>query len=201
MGPAVDSRDFAALIFRVNVIGIRRVWEHPESVATIHIFPTMVGDSARILRIAYPRTVVLKAAVDPIRIFVVNAHVIKLRHGKIFPFPPFASAVVGIPHPAVISGEHGLRIRRVDPNIVVVTVTSLETANHSETLSAIFTQNQRAVGLEKPVGIFWIDNQPREIKRTPHHPIAFVALLPGRAAIIGNEQRARRRLHKTINAF
>src|SRR5207302_7920813 len=87
------------------------------------------------------------------------------------------------------------------PNIVIVSMTSLKTADCGEAFAAVFTQNQRAVGFENTIGIFWIDNQPREIKRTPHHPIAFVALLPGRAAVIRNKQRARRRFDKTVNAF
>ena len=48
-----------------------------------------------------------------------------------------------------------------------------------ETLAAVFAQDQRAVGLENAIRIFRIDDQVREIKRTPDHPVALVALVPG----------------------
>src|SRR5206468_6755301 len=141
MRPSVHPRDLAALIFRVNVICVGRVWKHPETVAVVHILPTMVGDSARILRIAHPRTVVLQPAVNAIRIFVVNTNVVKLRDRKIFPFPPFASAVVGIPHPSVVSGKHRPWIRRIDPNVMHVAVhPRRETAAYyRETFTAVLT--------------------------------------------------------------
>ena len=138
MRVTIDPPDLAPLKFRVNVIGIGRIGEHPESVAVVHIFPAMIGDSAGILRIADPRTVVLKSAVNAIRIFVVETHVIELRDRQVFAFPPLAPAVVGIPHPAVIAGKDGLRIDRIDPDIVVVAVTPLKSTDHRETLATIF---------------------------------------------------------------
>src|SRR5215469_5407615 len=63
---AVDASDFPALGFGVDVVGIGRVLEHPEAVATIHVFPAGIDDAAGIGRISYPRTVVLQAAIDVI---------------------------------------------------------------------------------------------------------------------------------------
>ena len=56
---AIDAANLAALVFRVDVVRVSRVLEHPESIAVVHIFPTMIGDAARVLRIAYPGAVVL----------------------------------------------------------------------------------------------------------------------------------------------
>src|SRR5207249_5219357 len=49
VGTAINSRDLAALIFGVNVIRISGVRKHPETIAVIHIFPLVIGDTARIL--------------------------------------------------------------------------------------------------------------------------------------------------------
>ena len=108
MRVAIDSANLAALVFRVDVIRISRVLEHPESIAVEHIFPTMIGDAARVLRITYPRAIVLQSAIHLVRILLVDAHVIELRHRQIFSFPPFAAAVVRVPHPAIVSGEYDL---------------------------------------------------------------------------------------------
>ena len=133
---AIYPADVAALVFGIKVIGIRRIGEHPETVAVVHVFPLRVGDAAGILRFADPGAVVLQSAVNLVRIGVVHADVIELRDGQVFAFPPFAAAVVGIPHPAVVAGEDGLRIGRVNPDIVHVAMRALETADGGEALAA-----------------------------------------------------------------
>src|SRR5262249_31026811 len=134
-------------------------------------------------------------------VFVSGSHVVKWGDRKILAFPPLAPAVVGIPHTAVVAVEHGLWIHWIDPNVMHVAMRACETAHRCKTFAAVFTQNQRAVAFENAVRIFWINNEPREIERTPDHPVAFVALFPRRAAVIGNKQRARRRFDETINAL
>ena len=67
---------------------------------------------------------------------------------------------------------------------------AVESADGGETFAAVFTHDQRAVGLEKAIGIFRIDDQVGEIKRAPNHPGALVAPVPGRATVIGNKERA-----------
>ena len=155
---AIHAPDLAALILRVNVTGVGWIGEHPEAVTVVHIFPAMVRDPAGILRITDPRTVILEPAVNSIRVFIIQTHMIKLRDRKVFAFPPFAPAVVGIPHAAIVSGEDGLRIYWIDPDIVVIAVAPLKAADDRETFAAVFTQNQRAIRLENAVGIFRIDN-------------------------------------------
>src|SRR5437879_6278763 len=113
---------------------------------------------------------------------------VKLRDGEVVAFPPFAPAVVGIPHPAVITGKDSLRIGWIDPD--TMNVPMHPTANRGEAFPGILTDNHCAVGLKKAVGIFWINNQIGEVKRTPHHPPALIALIPGAAAIVGDKERA-----------
>ena len=50
----IYSPDESALRFRVKIIGIARVREHPEAVAAVHVFPLRIGDAARVLRLADP---------------------------------------------------------------------------------------------------------------------------------------------------
>ena len=90
---AIDAPDIAALRFGVDVIRIGRIGEHPEAVAAINIFPTIVRDSTRIGRVANPGTVVLQAAVDVIWPIHVEADVIKLRDRQVVRFPPSIAAV------------------------------------------------------------------------------------------------------------
>src|SRR5262249_10930701 len=77
---AIDPANLAALVFRVDVVRISRVLEHPETIAIEHIFPTTIGDAARVLRTPYPRAVVLQSAIHLVRILFVHAHMIELGH-------------------------------------------------------------------------------------------------------------------------
>ena len=124
---------------------------------------------------------------------------IELRDRQVFSFPPFRAAVVGIPHPAIVAGEHDLCVGWIDPHVVHVAMHPAEAANHGEAFARVLANNQRAISLEYAVGILWIDNQVRKIKRPPHHPLALVSLLPRHAAIVGNKQGAIRRFHKSVN--
>src|SRR6266699_6956064 len=54
MGVPVHAADLATLVFGVEVVRIGRIWEHPESIAVIHIFPLRIGDATGILRLTYP---------------------------------------------------------------------------------------------------------------------------------------------------
>src|SRR5215813_8272662 len=142
MGVAIDPANLAALVFRVDVVRISWVLEHPESIAVEHIFPPMIGNATRVLRITYPRAIVLQSAIDLVRIFLVEAHVIELRDRQVFSFPPFAAAVVRVPHSAIVPREYDLWVRRINPHIMRVTVRSLETAYYRKALSRVLADNQ-----------------------------------------------------------
>ena len=126
---------------------------------------------------------------------------IKLGDGQVFAFPPFAAAVIRVPHSAVVSHKHHLRIGWVDPHVVRIAVSSLKTAYYRKTFACVLADNQCSVGLEEAVRILWIHNEIREVERAPYHPLALVALVPGHSAVIGNEQRALWRFDKHINAL
>src|SRR4029077_5643081 len=97
--------------------------------------------------------------------------------------------------------EHDLRVGRVDPHVVRVAVSPLKTAHHREAFPAILADNECSVGLEQAVWIFWIDDQIREVERTPYHPLALVTLFPCHPAVVRNEKRAIRRFDKGVNAL
>ena len=197
----IYASDFTALILGIDVIRISRVLEHPKPIAIEHVFPARVGNATGVLRVAHPRTVILQTTVNVVRIVIVHAYVVKLRDRQVFAFPPFAAAVVGVPHSAVVSHEHHLRVGRINPDIVAVAMRALKTAHDRKALAGVLAHNQRAVSLEQAVRIFGINDQVREIERSPDHPLAFITFLPCRAAVIGNEQRALRRLDKCVDAL
>ena len=100
----------------------------------------------------------------------------KNRDRKVFAFPPFAAAVVGVPHPAVVSpDQHHSRVGRLH-----IVERALKTRLRPQA-----AHNQRAVSLENAVRVFGINDQVREIERSPDHPLAFITFLPCRAAVIG----------------
>src|SRR5204862_6264706 len=100
------------------------------------------------LRIAYDLTVLLEAAIDEIRIFVVDNDMIELRDRQILALPPFAPTVIRVPHPAIVTSEHRLRISWINPDIMRVTVRPLKTAYHSEAFTPVLTQDQRTIRFE-----------------------------------------------------
>src|SRR5262245_20601989 len=108
MGVAIHPADLASLVFRVDVVWIRRILEHPESIAVEHVFPTMIGDTTRVLRIAHPRAVVLQPAIHLVRVLLVETNVIKLRYRQILSLPRFAAAIVRVPHPAIVCRKYSL---------------------------------------------------------------------------------------------
>ena len=187
MRVTIYTPDLAALVFGINVIGISRIGKHPKPVAVVHVLPLRVSNAAGILGFAYKGTVVLQTSIHAVGVVIVHADVIKLRHRQVSRFPPFRAAVVGVPHPAIVAGEHDLCVGWIDPDVVDIAVHPAETAYYCETLAAILADDHRAVCLKHAVRIFWIDNQFREVERAPHHPLAFIALVPRGAAVVGNE--------------
>ena len=107
---------------------------------------------------------------------------------------------LGSDYAAIVAGIDGLRIRRIDPHIVNIAMHAFESADRAEALAGVIADYQGPVGLEQSIGIFRIHDQIREIERPPYHPRTFVTLLPGRAAIIGDVERAVGRFDERIYA-
>jgi hypothetical protein len=53
-----------------------------------------------------------------------------------------------MPHPAIVTSEHCLRIRGINPHIMRVTVRPLKTAYHSEAFTPVLAQNERTIRFE-----------------------------------------------------
>jgi hypothetical protein len=193
----VDARDRAALVLGVDVVRIGRVLEHPEAVAAVHVLPARVRDAAGIGAVADPGTVVLQAAVHVERIGLVDADVVELRHRQVVLLPPLVAAVVRLPEAAVVTGHDVLRVRRIDPDVVIVAVHAA--AGVGEALAAVEALDQVEVRLEETVRIFRIDDEVGEIERPPDHQLALVALVPGLAAVIGAIQRRIGRLDERVD--
>ena len=185
---AIHAPNLSALRLGVNIVGVGRVRKNPKAVAAEKVFPTAVRDSTRVSRISHPHAVVLQPAENVIWIGCVNAHVIELRNRQVVSFPPGISAVVGVPNSAVISCDHMLRIVRINPNVVEIPVSAAR--NIAEAFSAVAAHDQAEVRLINFVFVLGVDDQVGKIKRTPHHQLAAVTLLPGFSAILGAKQRA-----------
>src|SRR5439155_27090357 len=109
---------------------------------------------------------------------------VKLGHRQVFAFPPFAAAVVRVPHSAIVAYEHDLCVGWIDPHIVRVAVSSHKTANHRKTFPAVFADDQSSITLEDAVRIFWINNQLRKVQRAPYHPLALATPVPRHPAVL-----------------
>ena len=83
---------------------------------------------------------------------------IELRDRKVVAFPPFASAVVGIPHPAVVPGKDSLRIGWIDPDAMHVSMHAPEPTDRGEAFPGVLTYDHRPVGLKKTVGVLRIND-------------------------------------------
>src|SRR5690242_16807841 len=111
MGVPVHPGDIAALILSIKVIDISGIRKHPEPVAIVHVLPLRISNPARILRFAHPRAVVLHTAVNPIRVFVIDADVIELRYWQVLALPPFAAAVRSEEHTSELQSHVNLVCR------------------------------------------------------------------------------------------
>src|SRR5207237_4824619 len=132
-----------------------RIRHGPEAVAAVEVLPALVGDAARIRRVARPGAVVLEAAVHLVRVLCVHAHVVELRDGKVVRLPPAAAAVVGHPEAAVVAAEDVLRVRRVDPEIVPVAVRPALGAR--EASPAVLADDEAEAGLEEALRVLRLD--------------------------------------------
>ena len=75
---SVDATDVAPLGFGVDVRGVGGIDEHPEAIAAVHVLPLALCDTARVLRLADPRAVVLQTAIHFVRPVHVETHMIEL---------------------------------------------------------------------------------------------------------------------------
>jgi hypothetical protein len=67
-----------------------------------------------------PNPVILKAAIDIIRAFVVCVNIVKLPYGRRIVLDPMGPTVVGHINPPVVPIDHMVLVCRVYPDMVVV---------------------------------------------------------------------------------
>src|SRR6266404_6194444 len=115
----VNSGNFAALRFRVNVIRICRVFKYPKTVTTVNVFPARISDAAGIRRIAHPNAVVLQAPVNVIWLRVVYAHVIELGRWQVPGAGPAGAPVSAAPESAIVTGINLIGIAWINPDGVI----------------------------------------------------------------------------------
>src|ERR1044072_4682642 len=111
-----------------------------------------------------------------------DADVIELRDWKILSFPPPVTAVIRVPETAIIARDHMVRVVRIDPNIVKVSMRS--TGYVTEAAPAVTACYQRPVRFVYLVFVFRIDDQVSEIERAPDHVLTTIELFPRLAFII-----------------
>ncbi len=122
----VESHDDAAAAAgsgrrRPNEIRIDGIGRRPPALAALHRVPLAAGDRAAGPAVARPavRWAVLFVAVHVIRNPVVHRGVIDLRDGQVHVEPGAAARRRDV-HAGVIADDHARRIRRIDPDVVVV---------------------------------------------------------------------------------
>ena len=102
---AIDAADFATLRFGVDVCRVGRIFPRPEAIAAEHILPARIRNATGIRGIAHPGAVILQAAVDVVRLGLVHADVIELRHRQIHQVLPARAAILTAPQAAIVAGE------------------------------------------------------------------------------------------------
>jgi hypothetical protein len=123
----------------------------------------------------------LEAAIDVIRIRIVQADVIELRNRQVqLMFPP-SPAVFTSPQPTVVARINNVRVVRVEPDVVMV---AMSIGYSAEALATINAQKQRTVRLEKLVRILRIHNQVGKVERPPDDELAGIETLPVGTAIV-----------------
>src|SRR5688500_6269991 len=139
VGLAVNSCDTTTLIFRVDVVGIGRIYKHPKAVASIHVLPATVCDTSRILGVANPGTVILQATVNVIGHVHVHADMIKLRDGQVLGLPPSVASIIRIPKATIITSNHMIGVIGINPHVVEVSMCA--PGDVAKTLATIVTDN------------------------------------------------------------
>ena len=169
------------------MIGAGRIGQHPEPIAAIKIFPAVIGDAARIFAVTHPAAVVLQAAIDLIRVLVVDGDVVELADRQVARMPPFAAAIIADPHAAIVGTDQMLGVLGVHPHIVPIGMAAA--GRVGEALAGIVRHDHAQVHLEHAIGVGGINHQLLEIEGTPHHVAAAVARFPALAAVFRHIKR------------
>ena len=181
----VDAPRITALALGINVIGVRGIRLHPESVAAVEILPMAILDGTTGARRTHPGAVVLETAEHAIGQGHVHGHVVVLPDGKVAHETPVGSAILGAVKAAIGACIDALWIFGVYPRGVPIAMGA--SADDAEGLAAIVADGHVQARLVDPHGIFRVNKKGTKIKRTDDRVGAAVAANPGFATIIGAE--------------
>ncbi len=190
-GARVGDRDDAALRVAVDEVRLARIGHREEAVPEGERLPVLAADALVERRPAGPAPVevVLQAAADVVRLPKVVVDVIELaerdRVQVLERLPPVPRLI----HAAVVAVQHAVRVRRVDPERVVIGVDVR--ADDAEALAAVARHPQVAAENEDLLGILRVDADHAEVEGAEHDPRVLVDDVPGVAAIVGPEEHAR----------
>ena len=120
----VHAEQVAALRLGDHHVRVGRVHHREEAVARAHVVPVARANPLVRpgVRRRAPRTVVLQAAAHVIRVLHVHADLVELGDRQVAELVPVVGAVPAHRHAAVAAQDQVVRVRRVDPQRVVVQV-------------------------------------------------------------------------------
>src|SRR4051812_10201251 len=152
-GLQIDDVGAAALRVRVDQPRIARIDGGLEAVTIRDVHHVHVRDpdlGVRPARYA-PRPVVLRAAINPVRIAPVDGDVVELTDGQVVDEVPVARAVVGEVQTAVVAEHHVVGMPRIDPESMMIDMDPLVRRIAAERLAAIHRYEERCA--EQPDAI------------------------------------------------
>ena len=192
-----QARDKTLLRLDIHDRRVSRVHDRIETIAATDAIPVVVGDALRVQRAARagPTAVVLQAAVNPKRFLIVERDFIELADRNGVDEIPRTSAIVGLVNPAVRSGQHMVRIFRIDPKRVKVAVDTPYDVRHPG-LAAVVGDVHGRGRLPDALIVVGIDANLAVVHWTR---IDVAHLAPMLAAIFGTKHTAFRILDDGVN--
>ncbi len=166
-GGDVNAVDVSALGHRVGHVGVARHGHHVKSIAEADLLPILIANAIAVPHVGrgFPRTVVLKSAVDIVRHVVVDVDVVKLTHRQVADEGPSLASIAADVDAAVVSIQDEIRIVGVLVPSVVVWVSAAVGQNHIKCAAAVGALTDHAVEVEEPIGVLRIGMDFRVVKR------------------------------------
>src|SRR4029077_542639 len=123
-GAQIAPRKIAVLRFGVNNPGLDVIDLGVKAIAAMNQRPILVGDAIASKRCAgtTPTAVVLQTTANVIGLFVVQADFVKLADGDVIQKVPGLAVVVAPVNAAVAARDNVIRIERIDPQRVEISV-------------------------------------------------------------------------------
>ncbi len=179
---AVHISSLRFSIYRVRIVGIGL---HPKTISTVYRQPVAITYTTRCGRGSNPGTIVLQTTHNIVRFLLINGYVIELPHRQILQEQPGSSFIQTHIHPSIGTQIHMIGVIGIDPQRMHITVQPAPfITGFGKGISSITGIRKRIGRAVYPLGIFRIDHNSAEIKRTRHY-IQYRALLFPRSTSIG----------------